>query len=122
MRTDVGFLILRLVAGLGMALGHGLPKILRFQELSTSFSDPLHVGSLASLILTLFAEIVCAVAVAVGFQTRWASLVLSICMGVAALIVHGVDPWGKKELAVMYLAVFVFLSMAGSGRLALRRD
>jgi putative oxidoreductase len=37
-------------------------------------------------------------------------------MSVAAFIAHGSDPFGRKELALLYLVVFVFLLFTGSGK------
>jgi putative oxidoreductase len=122
MRSDVAFLILRAFAGLTMVLNHGLPKLMRFSELSPSFSDPLHIGSMASLILVLFAEVACAALLAVGYFTRFAAIPLVVCMGVAALIVHAADPFGTKELAFFYMITYLFFAFAGSGRLALKAD
>ncbi len=122
MRQDVAFLVLRAFVGLTMVLNHGLPKLMRFSELSSSFSDPLHIGSMPSLVLTLFAEVVCASLVAVGFLTRWAAIPMVICMAVAAFIIHAADPFGTKELAFFYLTAFLFFTMAGSGRLAVKAD
>jgi putative oxidoreductase len=37
-------------------------------------------------------------------------------MLVAAFIAHGDDPFGKKEMALLYIVVYVFLLFAGSGK------
>jgi putative oxidoreductase len=37
-------------------------------------------------------------------------------MLVAAFIAHGSDPFGKKELALLYLVIFIFLLFTGSGK------
>ncbi|MEY2986720.1 MAG: hypothetical protein RJB13_241 [Pseudomonadota bacterium] len=113
---DVGLLVLRLFFGISMALAHGLPKLQRFSELQTSFPDPLGMGSLLSLSLAIFAELACALAVALGFLFRLSLLPLIITMVVAAFIVHGHDPFNKQELALAYLTVYVALIFAGPGR------
>lgn len=113
---DVGLLVLRLFFGISMALAHGLPKLQRFSELQTSFPDPLGMGSLLSLSLAIFAELACALAVALGFLFRLSLLPLIITMVVAAFIVHGHDPFNKQELALAYLSVYVALIFAGPGR------
>lgn len=113
---DVGLLVLRLFFGISMALAHGLPKLQRFSELQTSFPDPLGMGSLLSLSFAIFAELACALAVALGLLFRLSLLPLIITMVVAAFIVHGHDPFNKQELALAYLSVYVALIFAGPGR------
>jgi len=85
------------------------------------FPDPLHVGATASLILTVFAEFVCAAMIVVGFKTKWAAVPLVITMLVAAFIVHGADPIGKKEFALLYAIGFLCIGMFGAGKYSLDR-
>jgi putative oxidoreductase len=100
-------------------LTHGLPNLLEFNEKSQVFPDPLGVGSVVSLLLTVFAEFFCAVLVILGLGTRFAALTLAITMAVAAFVIHGEDPFGKKELALLYLGAYVALIVMGGGRIAL---
>jgi putative oxidoreductase len=116
---DAALLILRLFFGITMAAAHGWPKLTRFSELQTSFPDPLGVGSLLSLVLVIFAELVCAAAVAAGLFFRLSLIPLVATMGVAAFIIHGQDPFQKQELALAYLAAYLALFVAGPGRYAL---
>jgi putative oxidoreductase len=115
---SIGILILRIVFG-GAMLTHGLPKLLEFNEKSQVFPDPLGVGSVVSLLLTVFAEFFCAVLVILGLGTRFAALTLAITMAVAAFVIHGEDPFGKKELALLYFGAYVALIVMGGGRIAL---
>jgi putative oxidoreductase len=117
MKTDLALLVLRIYAGFFMIFLHGWPKLSRYAELSAGgFADPIGVGPLFSLWLTLFAEVFCAVFVLLGIVTRWASIPLAITMAVAAFIVHAPDPWSRKELAISYLCVYVALALLGGGR------
>jgi len=118
-RTDVGLLLLRLVAGCSLAFGHGLGKLGRMTSGNFEFADPLGIGAVPSLILATLAELVCSIAVAAGLWTRWAAIPPAVTMAVAALVVHAADPWGRKELAVLYLAAFGALVFTGGGRFAL---
>lgn len=113
---DVGLLVLRLFFGVSMALAHGWPKLQRFSELQNSFPDPLGIGSMPSLSLAIFAELACAVAVAIGLLFRASLLPLIATMVVAAFIVHGQDPFKKQELALAYLSAYVALACTGPGR------
>lgn len=116
---DLGLLLLRLAAGGTMAGAHGLSKMSRFAALSEGFPDPLGVGSWASAALAIFAELACGIAVAVGLFTRAALLPLMVTMGVAAFVIHGDDPFRKKELALIYLSMYATLLATGPGRFSL---
>lgn len=113
---DVGLLLLRLGAGGLMLFGHGIRKAQRYATLSETFSDPLGIGSVHSLNLAVFAEVVCAAMVIIGLATRVAAVNVAGTMAVAAFIVHGNDPWPKPELAIVYLVPFLVLVLTGPGR------
>jgi putative oxidoreductase len=68
------------------------------------------------LILVVFAEFVCAIALIIGFKVRLASIPLLFTMIVAAFMIHGGDPWQKKELALIYGGVYLVLLFMGGGR------
>lgn len=112
---DVGRLLLRLAFG-GMMLTHGLPKLLGFADKMDSFPDPIGLGSPVALTLAVFAEVGCAALVMAGAFTRLAVIPLVSTMAVAALIVHADDPFGRKELALAYLAAFLVIGLLGAGR------
>ena len=118
MSTDLGLLVLRLTAGIFMA-GHGWGKATRIADGNFKFADPLGIGATPSLILVVFAELICAVAVAVGFKTRLAAIPVVIAMAVAGLVQHASDPFDKKELALLYCAVFAAIALLGAGRYSL---
>lgn len=112
---DWGLLFLRVGAGLLMAV-HGWGKLQMLLSGNVQFADPIGIGEMPSLILAVFAELVCALLVVIGFKVRWASIPVAITMLVAAFIVHGTDPWQKKELAVVYAVIFIALVLTGGGR------
>jgi len=123
MKFDLGLLLLRLVFGGFMLVGHGLSKAQRFTELSTSFLDPLGIGAMPSLLLTLVAEVGFAALVVVGAFTRFATIPLIITMGVAAFLVHASDPFfmpakGAKEPAVLFLVGYLALLIMGPGKIS----
>ncbi len=124
--NGIGLLILRVgVAGM-MLVGHGWPKLADFSAKSSSFPDPLGVGSTASLGLAVFGEVVCALLLILGLFTRLASVPFLITMLVAAFLVHSSDPWAKKEFALLYAIPALTLFFTGPGRLSIdarrRRD
>lgn len=117
--ANVWLLLLR--AGVaGLMLTHGFPKLqMLLNGGEIQFPDPLGVGSTLSLLLAVFAEAFCAVLLFLGLATRFASAVLAFTMGVAAFIIHAADPLGKKEMAILYLLIFLTLLVFGPGRYSL---
>lgn len=113
---DTGLLLVRVGAGGLMAVGHGWPKLIGFSAKSATFSDPIGIGSTASLALAVFAEFFCAVLLIPGFHTRLAALPPAITMMVAGLVVHASDSFAVKEKAFLYLALFLTIACAGPGR------
>ncbi|WP_167616738.1 DoxX family protein [Maribellus sediminis] len=113
--TNVGLLLLRLSAG-GFMLTHGYPKLQRLLSGEMRFGDPLGLGPEVSLVLAVFAEFFCSILVMLGIGTRLAVIPLIVTMSVAAFIAHGDDPFGRKELALMYLVSYVVLLLNGSGK------
>lgn len=117
--ASAGLLLLRVGLG-GLMLGsHGLPKLLAFAEKSQTFSDPLGVGSVASLSLAIFAEAFCSLAVILGVGTRFVAVPLIVTMLVAALVIHADDPFGKKEFPMLYAIGFATLVLTGAGRFSI---
>ena len=115
-QPDLGLFIHRVAFSLFMAFAHGLPKLAAFGDKMDSFPDPLGVSSPVSLALAVFSEFFCALAVALGLYVRLAVIPLIITMVVAAFIVHAGDPFGQKELALVYLVGFTTLFFTGGGK------
>jgi len=110
------FLVLRLAIGILM-LTHGYDKLqsaLAGGEIQ--FIDPVGLGQAASLYLAIFAEVFCSILLILGFATRLASIPLIVTMLIAVLVAHGSDPFGKKELALHYLVVYVLILVCGAGK------
>lgn len=113
--VDTGLFFLRLAAG-GIMLGaHGIPKLLKFSTLSETFPDPIGLGSFISYLLAVGAEVGAAALILIGVYVRLATIPLIVTMGVAAFIVHSADPFSQKELAIVYLMVYVALFFTGGG-------
>ncbi len=112
---DLGKLILRIIAG-GYMMTHGVPKLMKLLNGDMGFADPIGVGPEFSLVLTVLAEFVCALFILIGFKTKWSTIPLIITMLVAAFIVHGSDPWGKKELAIIYMGMYMVIGLIGAGK------
>lgn len=108
-------LILRLTLGLLM-LSHGIPKLINLINGNMEFGDPIGIGAPASLILTVFAEVLCSLLIIIGLWTRLALIPLIITMAVAVFIIHINDSLGTMEPALMYLLSYCALFLLGSGR------
>lgn len=113
-------LALRVLFGL-LLLMHGIQKWTGFSELSTAFPDPLSVGNSISLGLAIFAEIACSVAFIFGFLYRLVLIPMIVLMGVVFFVIHGAHDFAVRELAFIYLVVFVLLYIIGPGKFAFDR-
>jgi putative oxidoreductase len=118
---DLTLLAVRLAAGGMMLFGHGWGKLANYAEYSAQFPDPIGAGPQLSLILTIFAEVVCAGLLMLGLLTRFAAANLAFTMAVAALIVHAADPFARKEMALLYLALSLVPLLRGGGRFSIDR-
>ncbi|HEY0679376.1 MAG TPA: DoxX family protein [Chitinophagaceae bacterium] len=109
-----------LTARVGIAalmLTHGIPKlIMLFSGAPVHFPGVFGMSAELSLGLTVFAEVVGSVLILVGFATRLATIPLIITMLVAVTIIHAADPISGKEVALLYLLVYIVLLFAGSGK------
>lgn len=115
LNRHVGILILRLVFGGTMMFAHGMGKLMKGPE---GFADPLGIGTMASWGGAVFSEFFCAFAVMLGLAQRLALIPLMFTMAVAALVVHGADPFQKRELALVYLGAYAALFFTGAGKLS----
>ncbi|MFM7329718.1 MAG: DoxX family protein [Bacteroidota bacterium] len=110
---DLGFLMMRLAAA--FMLFHGTPKLLGFTERMATFSDPIGIGPVPSLILCIFAEFFCTIFVVLGLFTRVMLIPLLINMSVIIFIVHSADPISDKESPITYLLLYLGLFFTGPG-------
>ncbi len=116
---DLGLLLVRVAAAASVLGAHGWGKLIHFAERSSRFPDPLGLGSEISLGLAVFAEVVCAITLILGLAGRLSAVVLTGLFTVAFFMVHAGDPFGKKELAFVYLVIFTALALTGPGRFSL---
>jgi putative oxidoreductase len=120
--TSFSLLVLRLWLGLSMFFIHGLDKLNHFSDYASQFPNPIGIGVKPGLVLVIIAEVLGAWLVALGLLTRLGALMLATDMGVAFFLVHhravGMQEH-SGELAFIYLAGFVTLFFAGSGKFSL---
>jgi putative oxidoreductase len=117
--ADVGLMLLRGFFGLTLALTHGLGKVRNPSGIiegarAMGFPAPTLFGWAAGL-----AEFAGGLLLALGLFTRPSAFLVACTMGVAAFVRHARDPFGVKELALVYLLIALCFLLTGSGRLGL---
>jgi len=116
---DLLSLVLR-VSVAAFMLTHGIGKLnLLFSGNEIQFPDPIGLGATFALSLTVFAEVLCSILIGLGLLTRFASIPLIMTMLVATFVIHGADPFAKKEFALLYLLIYLAVFVIGSGKYSL---
>jgi putative oxidoreductase len=113
--------VLRVTFPLILLLGHGLPKLQGWSQMSMQFPDLIGIGSPGTLALVIFAEVFCAGLIVLGIATRLFAIPVVISFTVAVLVAHATDPFARKELALLFLLAHLVLLIGGGGKLALGR-
>lgn len=80
---DGALLALRVAGVLPLLLKHGMEKVFTFSAMASHFPNPLHIGTLPSLIFAMLSDSICTVLIIVGFATRWAALIAFVNILVA---------------------------------------
>ncbi len=115
---NFALLVQRVVTGLLLLIGHGLPKISGFHELSANFYDPLHISHRGSLILVILAELFCSMLLVLGLFTRIVALIIVINLSVAVFIYNHDQPLKNVELGAIYLTSVFTIMIVGPGRVS----
>lgn len=116
--VSVTVLILRVFAG-AMMIPYGIGKIEGFEQYSENFfEDPIGIGMVPSLVLTIFAQVVCSSALVLGLFTRAAAIVLAFNMLVASRyhLFDDFDDFATLSLPLLFLGIYVVLILFGGGR------
>ncbi len=119
--TEFGIFALRVWIGLNFVFAHGIRKLVNHETFLAGdslqkFPAPLVMGTIA-----LLSEFLGGILLALGLATRVAALFIFGTMLGAALVVHGGDPWGRKELALTYAVIALFFMAHGGGLFSLDR-
>ncbi|UPQ76502.1 DoxX family protein [Chryseobacterium nepalense] len=113
---DIILLVVRVFIGFAM-LSHGFPKLqMLLDGGKIEFFDFLGMGPTVSLVLTVFAEFACSILLILGLFTRVALGFLIFTMIIAAFVVHGADPFEKREMSLIYLSLYLLLIAFGPGK------
>ncbi|MFN1218945.1 DoxX family protein [Chryseobacterium kwangjuense] len=115
---DIVLFAVRVFIGFAM-LSHGFPKLQMLLEGGKiEFYDFIGLGPLVTLVLTVIAEFACSILLILGLFTRISLGFLIFTMVVAAFMVHGADPFEKKEMSLVYLSVYLLLMAVGAGKIS----
>lgn len=117
--ADLGLLILRVFAGLSLALAHGWDKV---PPSGGWISRVGEMGLPAPELfawLSGFAELGGGLLLALGLLTRPAALLVVLNMATAVLLGHAGDPFGAREKALLFGVVALMYLLAGAGRYSL---
>jgi putative oxidoreductase len=116
---DLGLLVLRVFAGLSLVYAHGWSKVPPgegFVKTVTSLGFPAEMAYLSML-----AEFFGGLALALGLATRPVALALVGNFVVAGFMAHAADPYVRKELPFLFLAVATMFLCVGAGRFSVDR-
>ncbi|PEN14471.1 DoxX family protein [Longibacter salinarum] len=116
---DLALLLLRVVFGLYMAIGHGWGKMMGGPDVWARVGGTMAMFGLDFLptfwgFMAAFSEFVASLLVAVGFVTRPAALLVGFTMLVASSshLMQAESP----EKAAMYLVAFLVIALYGPGK------
>lgn len=118
-KIDFSLLLLRIAAG-GFMMKHGYAKFLRMMDGNFNFANPIGIGEEASLVLVVFAELICAAFILLGILPRLATIPLIITMLVVIFLVHDNIGLAENELAYFFLISYFVILMCGAGRYSIQ--
>lgn len=125
--TNMARLFMRLFTGV-MFMQFGIRQIAHFNELAPTFEAVMGMSSETSLLVMILIEIICSTLIILGLFTRFAlippivSMVIAECVLVQNLLTqNGLSfyEWQSVFLPIMFLGIFVFMMLAGPGKVSL---
>ena len=116
---DKGLLVFRIFAAFAILKAHGLPKLLHFQETLQHIPDPLGMGSTFSAYFAIFANVLCAILVALGLFTRAAAFFILSLTLTGLLAIHFNDSAKLQDTPLIYSIVFGYITYVGAGKYSL---
>lgn len=130
--ASLGILALRVLIGLMMLIGHGIPKIQDFATRKELFYVPdffplKYMSPTISLLAAITAEVLASALIILGFATRPAAFFLGLSMVIAVFGFHESAPWfvkpptilEAKELGLLYLIPMIAIILSGAGAFSL---
>ncbi|PFG72289.1 putative oxidoreductase [Pseudomonas poae] len=118
---DLGLLFLRGSGALFLLWVHGLPKLLNYSEQLKLIEDPFHLGAHVTLLLAIFAEVLCPLLIIAGVLVRLACLPILAVLLIAMVVVHPEWTLLEGQFGWLLLIIFTSILIAGPGCLALEK-
>lgn len=115
---NLGMLVLRVVLGL-LVSSHGYAKLIQFEDLKYKFMDFANLGPTISLVLVIFAELLCSIFLILGLFTRFACIPIIIAMSVIVFVASHGHIFAQGERGMMYLAAAIAVLLCGPGKISL---
>ncbi|EZP65218.1 DoxX family protein [Pseudomonas sp. RIT357] len=116
---DLGLLFLRASGALFLLWVHGLPKLLNYSEQLKLIEDPFHLGAHVTLLLAIFAEVLCPLLILAGVLVRLACLPILAVLLIAMVVVHPEWTLFEGQFGWLLLILFTSVLIAGPGRFVL---
>lgn len=116
-KPDLGLLFLRGSGALFLLWVHGLPKLLNYSEQLKLIEDPFHLGAHVTLLLAIFAEVLCPLLIIAGVLVRLACLPILAVLLIAMVVVHPEWTLLEGQFGWLLLIIFTSVLIAGPGRL-----
>ncbi len=116
---DLGLLFLRGSGALFLLWVHGLPKLLNYSEQLKLIEDPFHLGAHVTLLLAIFAEVLCPLLIIAGVLVRLACLPILAVLLIAMVVVHPEWTLLEGQFGWLLLIIFTTLLISGPGCLVL---
>jgi len=117
---DYGVLLLRLIVGIRLLQGTwdniiSWNQMLEFEKFLAANGM---IFPLQAAIVSVYAQFICGILFIVGWQTRFAAMVMIFNFTVALLLVHTHDTLQGAFPALIIWAVSVFLLLNGAGKIS----
>jgi len=109
----------RVLVAFAMIRTHGWKKLTDFEGTVAHIPDPFGIGGDLSAVVSILANVVFALFVAVGFFTRAAALFILSVTVTGFFVVHWGDPWPVKDVPLMYSVTFLLILLLGPGKYSL---
>lgn len=105
---DWAVLYMRLFAG-GMMFFHNIGKIQDYNEIVNSYPSFAFLGSAAVFVIASIVEVLLATLIIMGLRVRTAAILMALGILLALLMGYA------GESAFVWLGIYVFLAISGSG-------
>lgn len=105
---DWAVLYMRLFAG-GMMFFHNIGKIQDYNEIVNSYPSFAFLGSAAVFVIASIVEVLLATLIIMGLRVRTAAILMALGILLALLMGYAGEP------AFVWLGIYVFLAISGSG-------